>query len=182
MYKVKNFSMEEAMRELKLVIENLVIGLAGIFLLFVIGGCEKEKSVTGPTAFNASETSINDAAMVSNKSSSEANTTTKDFWPDKNYQGDMFISINPGYWGCKDLRERNGYATARIIWGPWQTEDVQLHSTKSVAIKFKKINKDSVQLTVIVKGCDMPTIYLNKGKPPKGYYLEYTPNWILRTR
>jgi hypothetical protein len=43
---------------------KLVIGVAGIFLLFVIGGCEKEKSVTGPTAFNASETSINNAAVA----------------------------------------------------------------------------------------------------------------------
>ncbi|MEK7845733.1 MAG: CHAP domain-containing protein, partial [Nitrospinota bacterium] len=42
--------------------EKLGIGLLGIFLLFVFG-CEKEKSVTGPTASNTSESSINNAAI-----------------------------------------------------------------------------------------------------------------------
>lgn len=86
---------------------KLVIGLAGIFMLFVLAGCEKEKSVTGPTA-----------------------STT----------------------------------------------------TKKTAIKFQKTNPDSIPLTVVVNGCDMPTIKLCSGEPQKNdYWKVYTPDWKRRT-
>jgi hypothetical protein len=43
---------------------KLYIGLACIFLLFAIVSCEKEKSVTGPTASNKAETFVEDAAIT----------------------------------------------------------------------------------------------------------------------
>ncbi len=160
---------------------KLVVGLAGIFLLFVFVGCEKERSVTGPTSSTTTEMFIDNAAMAQSK-----NSTSRTFSMDqyKYYTGDMYVSVYPGG-QCKDVRERNGYATARLIWGPWQTKEgqVKLHSTKSVAIKFKKMQKDSVPLTVVVDGCDESIYYyinLYKGTPPNGYYIEYTPDWERR--
>ena len=157
---------------------KLGIGLAGIFLLFVFGGCEKEKSVTGHTASTATETFINDTAMAQS-----IDSTSKTFSMDqyKKYTGTMYVSVDPGYWGCKDWRERNGYATARIIWGPWETEEVNLHSIKKTAIRFQKTKPDSIPLTVIVNGCDQPTINLYKGEPKSWeYWKVYIPKWKSR--
>lgn len=103
------------------------------------------------------------------------------FSPKQEYKGDLFVVVDPGQWGCKDVRERKGYATARIIWGPWQTKEVELSSTRPVAIIFKKKNKrESIPLTVIVNGCDRPTIELKYGKPERGKYLIKEPDWERR--
>lgn len=123
---------------------KLVIGLSGIFMLFVLAGCEKEKSVTGPTASTTTEANIYDAAAAKSKCKNDTSGTGTFKMDDyKYYTGPMYVSVDPGYYVCKDWRERNGYATARIIWGPWETEKVNLHSIKKTAIKFQKTNPES---------------------------------------
>lgn len=154
---------------------KLVTGLAGIFLLFVFIGCEKEKSVAGPTAFNASETSINDATMAQSTDSISRTFSMDDYKP---YTGTMYVTVDPSNGSCQQ-----GHS-ARIIWGPWQTDEVPLgysnrdpNAIRPIAITFKKKNKDSVPLTVIVKECDS-NIYdtiklytLRKGKTISTYYV-----------
>lgn len=147
---------------------NLNIWLGVLFLLFVLGGCEKEKSVTGPTT--STTTSLIEDAAMAQSTYSTSETFSMDQY--KKYIGTMYVSVDHGMWPC------DSNSKSKIIWGTWETEEVNLHSIKKTAIRFQKTKTDSIPLTVIVKGCDQPTIYLYKGEPESWkYWKVYTPKW-----
>jgi len=107
---------------------------------------------------------------------SNAIAAEKTFNPRQDYKGEMFVSIvvNPGQFPCEPG------SSAKIIWGPWQTEEVKLHQSKPRAIRFEKKKKDNVPLTVIVSSCEEARIDLGYGEPEQGKYLIEKPDWKKR--
>jgi hypothetical protein len=56
-------------------------------------------------------------------------------------------------------------AKARIVWVAYISYPVVVKSAKPVAIRFKKKQRDSGSLTVLVEGCKAPEISLKYDQP-----------------
>jgi hypothetical protein len=111
------------------------------------------------------------------------------FTPPMQYTGDMYVLV-------KSSGKQEGGAVAiapfhncsfKIIWGPWETKAVEPMSgigkvkwmSHTLAIKFRKKQKDQVPLTVQVIGCIPDSIELYTGRP-EGNIRAFTPRWQKR--
>jgi len=125
-----------------------------------------------------------------NKGDYDRATLERTFMPPMDYIGDMYVLIK-----STGKQEGSGVGLApfdncsfRIIWGPWETETIEptnvigkVHQwmVGTVAISFKKKEKDQVPLTVEVNGCISDSVELLTGEPDKNIR-NFNPDWRKR--